>query len=97
MAKLSFDLIKDSKQGVIELETFNRILQGDIYDYEEIRMDKPTDYTNGFEYVGLAPTGSSIFDPVWSCVRCTWVNMKKTRMQFRANMPWDLRINGWDN
>lgn len=93
--KLQFDFIKDSKQGVIELDVFTRILKGEFYDDEEVRIERPGSYILGEEYVGLAKAGSSVFDPVWNCARCVWVNGKKTRMQFRSNIVWEDRITGW--
>ncbi len=93
--KLQFDFIRDTKQGIIELNVFTRLLEGEIYDFEEIRKDSPLDYTDGYEYVGLAPSGSSIADPVWSCIRFTWENSRKTRMQYKADMTWNNRTQGW--
>ena len=84
------------KVGVIEMDTFTRILMGKIYDTEEIRKDSPTDYGNGFEYIGVAPLGSNINDPVWFCVRCTWVDSRKVRYQFREFISWTDRQQGWN-
>ncbi len=90
--KLQFDFIQDSKQGVIELDVFTRILKGEIYDSEEVRKDFDGSYGIGAEYVGVALAGSSTSDEVWNCVKCTWINNHKTKLQFKANISWDSRI-----
>ena len=81
--------------GVIELDAVTRILNGQFYDNEEVRIDRPTLFDNAFEYVAVAPDGSKTSDPVWYCIRCTWVNNRKTRLQFRENIAWDDRAQGW--
>ena len=94
--KLQFDFVKDAQQGIIEMDVFTRLLKGEIYDTEEVRKESPSDYSNGFEYVGVALSGSSIYDPVWNCCRCTWESFKKTRIQFRKNISWDQKDLGWN-
>lgn len=79
----------------LELDSFARILNGHIYNTEEVRFERPQNYLNSFEYVGLAPLGSLPTDPVWDCVRCSWVNNRKIRMQFQAKIPWETRSVGW--
>lgn len=79
------------KRASIETETFTRILKGRINDNEEIRKD----WCMPYEYVAIADAGSSVSDPVWQCVRCTWLNGCKVRVQFRANIRWTERTINW--
>jgi hypothetical protein len=83
------------KSAIVETDTFTRILAGQFYDYEEVRSEKPSDYGTGYEYVATAPNGSDPSDFVWQCIRCTWVNNKKSRLQFRENLSWTNRSQGW--
>jgi hypothetical protein len=83
------------KAGIYEVDKFTRILDAQVYDSEEIRIERPDSYGNGFEYVAIAPVGSDTGISVWACVRCTWVNKQKVRMQFRDNVSWDSRAVGW--
>lgn len=81
--------------SVHESDKFTRIIFGQFAATEEVRIDRPSSYDNGFEYVAIAPSGSDTGLTVWSCVRCTWANKHKTRMQFRENISWDARTIGW--
>ena len=90
MSRLSYNL-GYGKYADVELDTFTRILTSQIYDTEEIRKD--WDYP--FEYVAIADIGSDTSLPVWNCIRCTWDNGHKIRVQFKSNISWDNRINGW--
>ena len=83
------------KFAYIELDVFTRILASQFWDNEEVRVSKPSAYTDGYEYIAVADSGSSPTEPVWSCVRCTWVNNKRTRIQFRKNLSWADRSEGW--
>ena len=76
-------------------DTFTRIMQGQYNNNEEVRFEVPTSYMNNYEYVAVAPVGSLPTEPVWSCVRCEWVNNKKTRLQFRQSVSWIDRSIGW--
>ena len=60
------------KTGTVEVDTFTRMLNNQIYDNEEIRMEKPLTWDGTYEYMGLAPSGSLVNDPVWACIRKTW-------------------------
>lgn len=95
MSRLHYDLVADRKTADLELDVFTRILTGQIYDNEEVRMDKPESYNNGFEYCGVAELGSDPSLPVWNCIRCTWMNNRKVRMQYRSNIIWNNRSGGW--
>lgn len=77
-------------------DDFTRIVQGQFNNNEEVRIDRPGNYAGGFEYIAIAPTGSSTASAVWSCVRCTWSGGHKVRMQYLENIAWDDRaIAGW--
>lgn len=95
MAKLS---IREGygKSYIIEVSDFTRILKGEFEDNEEVRIDRPVDWTDGYEYVGVAPAGSSPNDTVWSCLRCKWLNNRKERIQFRSDIAWSNRTQGWN-
>ncbi len=77
-------------------QRFGRLLNRQLNDNEEIRMDKPSNYNNGFEYIGVAADGSSPSAPVWDCIRITWVNFRTEKAQFRSNIVWDDRTVGWN-
>lgn len=81
--------------GDVELDSFTRLLTNQIFDNEEVRLDKPLSWDNTYEYVSLALAGSSIDDPVWDCIRRTWVNNRCVRMQYQPNIAWSNRANGW--
>lgn len=76
-------------------DTFTRILNGQILNTEELRLEKPAVYDGTFEYVGLAIAGSDIADPVWSVVRTTWVYKCRTRIEFRSGVAWIDKHLGW--
>lgn len=79
-----------------EVDVFTRLMNGLIWDEEEVRYDRPDSYRNTWAYVGLAKAGSSVLDPVWSCIRRSYDGRGKVyRDQFRANMVWNDRANGW--
>lgn len=79
-------------QSDIETDIFTRMLTNQIFDTEEIRKD----WTSQYEYVGIAALGSDTSLPLWNCVRCTWTNGHKTRIQFRSKVVWDNRYIGWN-
>lgn len=76
-------------------QSFTRILNGQLNDTEEMRLEKPMSYGMGFEYVGVGPNGANTADLVWNVVRCEWIDSKKTRIQYRNNIAWDDRAIGW--
>ena len=85
------------KTAVVEMDTFTRIIKGEFWDFEEVRYDRPSAYSNSFAYVGVATQGSSILEPVWSCIRRTYdENGKVVRDQFRQNIAWSDRFTGWN-
>ncbi len=92
MSLLSLNL-GNGRKGTIELDTFTRMLNSQIRDNEEVRMDKPDSWLNGAEYMGVAPSGSSITDTVWACIKRTWFNNRCIRVQFKENMAWVDRDN----
>ncbi len=77
------------------LDTFARIMQDHFYETEEARRDRPASLDGGYEFIAVAPTGSSVDDLVWDCVRCTWENKKKIRFQYRQAIAWTDRNVGW--
>lgn len=81
--------------GTAETSTFARLLRGEVEDDEVLQFDRTSYLPTGFEYVAVAPTGSQDTDYVWNCVRCTWINNRKIKMQYRANIAWTERFNGW--
>ncbi len=84
------------KQAIVEMDVFTRIMKGEFWDDEEVRYLRPLNYRNSFAYVGLAPSGSSVLDPVWSCVRRSYdANGKCYRDQFQSNIPWVEVENNW--
>lgn len=86
----------NGRQGTIELDTFTRMLKDEFYDNEEVRMDKPEAWANSYCYMAIAPTGSSIYAPVWSCIRKTFnADSKGIRMQYRENIAWADHTIGW--
>lgn len=76
-------------------DTFTRLLQGQFYNTEEVRISRPTSFSNGSEYVGAAPTGSATSETIWKVVKCTWENYHKTRLQYREGISWDNKEFGW--
>ena len=76
---------------VVELDTFTRMLNDQILDTEEIRKF----WAGPYEYVCLAPSGSPLNEPVWCAIRVTWINGKKTRIQFQENMTYSDITSGW--
>ncbi len=91
MGRLRFDLVSDRKSADLELDVFTRLLTGQVSDGEEVRKD----WEGNFEYVGLAEAGTNPEAPVWNCVKCTWVNGRRVRFQFKSNMSWTNRTMGW--
>ncbi len=88
--------LDSSHSQIEEQDVFTRIMNGEFWDEEEVRYDRPSSYCNTWAYVGLARAGSSILDPVWACVRRSYdANGKVYRDQFKANMAWSERANGW--
>jgi hypothetical protein len=84
------------RSAIVESDVFTRMLNDQIYDNEELRMDKPSDYTSGYEYLGLALAGSSITNAVWCCIKRTWQNNRCIRVQYKAAIPWtDRAIISW--
>lgn len=83
------------KNGLIELDVFTRMLNDQIHDNEEVRLDKPMDYASGYEYMGVALKDSPIDLDVWSCIRRTWNQGHCIRMQCRTDIAWEDRIFGW--
>lgn len=79
------------KIGIIELDTFTRILNDQIYDTEEIRKD----FNGNYEYVAIALSGSNVDDSVWNCVRVTWLNGHRIRVQFQSNISWTTKDLNW--
>lgn len=95
MSQLTLNL-GNGKRGTVELDTFTRMLTSQIYDTEEMRMSRPISCANGFEYMAIAISNSSITDNVWSCIRRTWLNNKCVRIQFKENIAWsDKDIISW--
>lgn len=85
-----------SRSQIEEIDVFTRIMQGEFWDEEEVRYDRPASYVNTWAYVGLAAKGASVLDPVWACVRRSYnANGKVYRDQFRENIAWNERANGW--
>lgn len=83
------------KTGTVELDVFTRLLNNQLYDNEEIRVDRPVDLTADFEYVAVATAGSSPDDPVWSCIRRSWINKHVVRIQYQSGIPWTYKELGW--
>lgn len=83
------------KRAIVETEVFTRILAGHINDDEELRREAVSYDGNGFEFVGIAPSGSRTDLDVWCVVRATYENGRKTRLQYRPLIRWDQRGQGW--
>lgn len=85
------------RTATIESDVFTRMLTNQICDGEEVRMDKPSDYSGAvFEYMGLAESGSNIVAPVWSCIKKSYYNKRCVRIQFKAGIAWvDREDNIW--
>lgn len=85
-----------SRSQFEQIDIFTRIMNGEFWDEEEVRYDKPQILINGLAYVGVANAGSSVIDPVWACVRRTYdANGRSARDQFREKIAWIDRANGW--
>ena len=79
-----------------DIDDFSRIRLGHFRDNEEVRYDRPGSYSGTcYEYVGVAEQGSGTNLPVWNCVRLTWNNGHRVREQFKQNVAWDDRAQGW--
>jgi hypothetical protein len=86
----------NGRESVTEDSVFTRLMNGQILDTEEVRYDSPADLRGSWAYVGVALAGSSPLDAVWSCIRRSFDgNGKRYRDQFRANIAWTDRANGW--
>lgn len=85
----------NGKTGTIELDAFTRMLNNEIYDTEEMRLERPVGYEYGYEYMGLALSGSSPSEPVWCCIRRTWLNKTVIRIQYKSEVIWDFKWIGW--
>lgn len=92
MSLLSIKL-GNGKEGIVEVDTFTRMLNNQIYDSEEMRLERGSDLTLSYEYMGIAPSGSSTSLPVWSCIRKTWANSRCTRVQYKDNIAWSNKAN----
>ena len=72
--------------------TFDRILNGNLLDTEEARKDSPSSFISGFEYIGVAPSGSLTSSSVWNIVRISYdVRGRQERFQFQPNIVWEPR------
>jgi hypothetical protein len=88
--------IGNGQADIVEMDTFTRIMRCQYWDTEEVRYDPPSSYINNWSYVAVAPSGSSILDPVWACVRRSYdARGKVFRDQFRKNIAWSERFNNW--
>ncbi len=88
--------LDSSRSQIEEVDVFTRIMNGQFWDEEEVRYDRPSSYINTWAYVGLATSGTSVLDPVWSCVRRSYDGQGKVyRDQFRTKVAWSERANGW--
>jgi len=76
-------------------QDFGRILNEQFHNNEEIRIDRPYTYDNTFEYIAVAPSGSNTSEAIWNCIRISWVANRQTRIQFRSNVVYDDRTQGW--
>lgn len=86
----------NGRVGVIEADTFNRLLQYYINDEEEVREEWPTSVANGYAYRGLAVNGSETTSAVWDVVRWSFdSNGNITRIQYQDAIAWSNRANGW--
>src|SRR5688572_23789035 len=74
---------------------FGRILNGQVRDTEEVRKDFACIDCDGYEYVAYGPAGANVNDTVWLCVRRTWENKVVIRTQYRENIAWSNRAEGW--
>lgn len=83
------------KQSIVEDSTFTRLLSGQVYDDEEIRREAFTDDGSGYEYVGVAKAGSGVEDQVWCVIRRSFTSNRCSRVQFRADISWSNRSQGW--
>jgi len=77
-------------------QTFSRILSEQLNDNEEARIDLPQTFDRTFSYVGVALAGSSTSSSVWAIVRESWINNRKTRVQFQNLISWDNRALDWN-
>ncbi len=73
------------------VDYFTRILTGQIKDNEVLLFDRPSNFLNSYEYVGLSEIGSSRSANDWYVVRATWVNNRKIAMSFLGAIAWNLR------
>lgn len=83
------------KTATVELDVFTRILNNQIYDTEEMRVEKPINYLFGYEYVAIALSGADTDKPIWACVRRTWLDNHVTRIQYKSDVTWDFKSIGW--
>lgn len=90
MARLHIRL-GNGRTGTLELDDFSRIQHEDFYDYEEVRKI----WVGNYEFIAVAENGASIYEPVWKCVRITWLNGKKMRIQYQENIAYSDINNGW--
>jgi hypothetical protein len=80
------------KLNIIEVDTFTRMLNNQILDAEEVRLDKPISYQAGFEFMGVAPAGADVEEPLWCIIRRTWDNKRAVRLQYKQNVKWSDRF-----
>jgi hypothetical protein len=86
-----------SRSQIEEIDVFTRLLTGQIWDEEEVRYLRPTSYINTWAYVGVAKSGASPLDPVWSCIRRSYDGRGKIyRDQFRESIAWTDVESGWN-
>lgn len=84
------------RRAIVEADTFTRIIAGQFYDDEEVRRDVGEYAGPRYEYVGVAVTGSLSSENKWCVVRATFNEQSRmSRMQYRANISWDQREQGW--
>jgi hypothetical protein len=77
-------------------QEFARIYNEQFNDNEEVRLDTPVPLNSNFAYAGVALSGSSVDDPVWSIIRTSFdINGRRDRIQFRVNLTWTGRTQGW--
>lgn len=84
------------RKALIDADTSKRLMQDAFYDTEEMREDSPDVCIDTYSYKAVALAGSSTASAVWSVLRTTWgAKGTPTRFQFRENVAWDDRGNGW--
>lgn len=74
---------------------FGRILNEQLNDNEQVLFDKPQTFDGTYEYIGVANVAAQQSSASWFVIRISYIQNRRTKMQFQGSMSWNNRTQGW--